>query len=290
MWSIVGQQALNGLSLAAVYALITVGITLVFGLTRIVNFAHGDLMALGCYATYLVARGGGLSFVVGLLAAVVVVGAISLALERGLFRFTLSTPISGFIVSLGLILIIENGLVARFSDTPLSVQPAVNALWTVAGVTIWSERLLVIGVAVIVFGLLYLVLTRTRVGLALQGASVDREMVALLGIPVGRLIAGVFVLSGILAGVAGALISTVVPITPFIGAAVITKGFAIALVGGLGNVAGALLAAVIIGLLEATVAGLGFGQWIDGSAFAVMILVLLLRPRGIFGGSEAHVE
>ena len=284
------QIAVNGLSQGAVYALVAVGITLVFGLTRIVNFAHGAMMAVGAYVVYEVARGGGARFWFGLVCAIVIVGVLSLVLERTMFRFTISNPINGFIVSLGLILVLENALALMFSENTLSVIPATYKVYSLGGARIPVQSILIVAVTIVVFVALYLVVNRTRLGIALRAASADREMLSMLGMPVERLIAIVFVVGGMLAGVAGGLVATTGPIVPELGDSYIIFGFVVALLGGLGNVKGSLVGGVLMGVVASALGTLGYGEWVDMAAFVVIIMVMLLRPQGLFGGADGRIR
>ena len=278
------QQLVNGLSIASVIALVAIGITLIFGLTGIVMFAHGELLMLGGYATWLtVGEGGG--FFLGLAIAMFVVGAIGFALERGLFRFTLDRPINGFVVSLGLIIAIQHMVVKGWTADAQTIPRPITAVWEVADVRFTGTRVLVIAVSFALILLVLFVMSRTRSGRALRAIAEDRETAALMGIPVGRYITAVFCLGSAVAGIGGALLIALVPITPFIGGSFIIKGFAVAIIGGLGNVVGALIAALVLGLGEAMSAGYGVPEWTEAYGFVLMILMLLLRPQGLLRGT-----
>ena len=147
-------------------------------------------------------------------------------------------------------------------------------------------RALVIGVTALVVALTYAAITRSRYGRALRASVEDRDTAMLMGIPVRRYVTGVFVFGSALAGLGGALLIGLFPITPFTGGTIVMKGFAVALIGGLGNVTGAVVAGVILGLVEGFSAGYGFSQWTDAYSFGLMVLVLLVRPNGLFGGTS----
>jgi len=282
------QQLFNGLSVASIYMLVGVGITLVFGLTGIVNFAHGEIMMLGAYALLVVAPDGGPMFIVGLVAAVTFVCLVSYAMERGLFRFTLKRPINGFLVSLGLILALQNGLIEYWGTDQQNVVAPFERVWQMGGTRISAERLFIIGITAVIFVTFSLFLAHTRVGTALRASAMDRETASLMAVPVPRLITLTFVIGGALAAIGGVLLATIYPISPQLGSTYVVKGFAIALVGGLGNVAGAMIAALILGVTEALNAGLGYGAWTDAISFALMIVILLVRPQGLLRGTEAQ--
>src|ERR1700728_2950650 len=208
----VAQVFITGIPTGAIYALVSVGITLVFGITRIVNFAHGAVMAVGAYVVYLMASAGGsgVRFWIALICAGAVAGGISFAIERGIFRFTLSKPINGFIVSLGIILIIENLLTFKFGPDTKYVPAISSQNWNIGTILVPESNVIIVGLALILFGVLYVILNHTRPGIALRAASVDQEMLSMLGVPVRRLVTVVFVIGGVLAGIAGGLVATAV--------------------------------------------------------------------------------
>jgi len=279
------QQILNGLSIASVITLIAVGVTLIFGLTGIINFAHGEFLMVGSIVTWLAVRGE-LGFPLALMIAVLAVGLMGFVLERGLFRFTLTRPTNGFIVSLGLIVVLQHIVIFFYDPNQKSIPRPLPGIWDVGGVRIASVRVMVILVTIAVVALTFAMVTRSRYGRALRAAVDDRDTAALMGIPVRRYITGVFVLGSALAGLGGALLIALFPITPFTGGTMVMKGFAVALIGGLGNLTGAVVAGLILGIVEGFSAGYGFSAWTDAYSFALMILVLLFKPNGLFGGTS----
>ena len=275
------QQILNGLSIASVITLIAVGVTLIFGLTGIINFAHGEFLMVGGIVTWL-AVSAGLGFPLAAVLAILAVGLMGYVLERGIFRFTLERPTNGFIVSLGLIVVLQHVVVLFWKSIPRPL----TTVWEVGGVRIASVRVMVILIAIAVVALSFMMITASRYGRALRASVEDRDTAALMGIPVRRYITGVFALGSALAGLGGALLIALFPITPFTGGTMVMKGFAVALIGGLGNIYGAVAAGLILGVVEGFSAGYGFSQWTDAYSFVLMILVLLFRPHGLFGGTS----
>ncbi len=282
----VAQHIVNGLNSGTIYALVAVGITLVFGLTGMVNFAHGELMMIGAYVVYYVAKDGGAKFLLGLVAAIAVVGLLSMASDRLLFRQTFGRPINGFIVSLGLIIIFQNAIIGLEGTSPRFVGTMVSGVVEIGDVRVSIQRLFAVVLALALLVGMYWVIQRTRFGLALQATAMDREIAGLMGINILRTITLTFLLGGLLAGAAGALVSALAPITPLLGHSYITKGFAVALLGGLGSVKGALAASLLVGMTESLVSALGWSEWVGVSTFALMIAVLLVRPQGLFRGVE----
>jgi len=276
------QQLVNGMALASVYALLAVGITLVFGLTGIVNFAHGEFLVLGglLAATAMAAQ---VPFALACLVASLGAAAIGWGVERFLFRPIASEPIRGFIVSLGLIIAMQHialkvwGAEQRAIDAPL---PQVLAF---GEVRISAMRILVTLVTAVVLALFVYLLSRSRWGRALRCVAIDRETAATVGVPVQRYVSATFVIGAALAGLGGALLLSLFPMSPFSGGSYTIKGFAVAIVGGLGSVSGAMIAAVILGMVEAIASGYISPTWSNAYAFGAMILVLLLRPGGLRG-------
>ena len=281
----IAQLGFNAMSVAALYALVAVGVTLIFGLTGIVNFAHGQLLMLGAFVTYaLTSRQVGFYWAIG--AAFVSMAAVGLALERGLFRFTLREPITGFIVSLGLIPVFEVIAIRIWGTDAKSVFPPLTGSWETGGVFLPIQRVFIIGLTAAVMGGLFAFLKYTHTGRSLRAAAEDREMAAILGVNVRTLIGATFALGSALAGLAGALVVSALPVTPYTGGDFVFFGFAVALIGGLGSPLGAVLAAVALALAQTFFARYISPAGSDGYVYIVMIFLLLLRPQGLVRGTE----
>jgi branched-chain amino acid transport system permease protein len=279
------QLGFNALSVASIYLLIALGVTLIFGLTGIVNFAQGQLLMLGGYVTWAVDQTG-TNFYLSVLAGVAAMGAAGAALHLGLFRHTLRRPITGFIVSLGLISALDALGVGIWGTDPTSVFPPLEKSWEAWGAVFPSQRVFVIAVTGVVVMALFSALRYTHWGRALRAAAESREMAGIFGVPVRWLILGTFVLGTALAGLAGAMVVSLVPITPYVGENFIFFGFAIALLGGLGSVSGAVVAALIVALAQAVVTRYFSAIWVDAEVLTMMIVVLMVAPRGIGRGTE----
>jgi branched-chain amino acid transport system permease protein len=278
------QQLVNSLSVASVIILIGIGITLIFGLTGIINFAHGEFLMIGGMTTWLVVSNGG-GFIAGLVAAVLFVGLLGFVLERGLFRLTLERPMNGFIISLGLIVVLQHFVIRFWNSYQKSIPQPLSGVWEVGGVRIIVMRAVVVLVTAVIVAITFFGISRSRYGLALRASVADQETASLMGVPVRRYVTGVFIYGSMLAGLGGALMIALFPITPFIGSTIVVRGFAVALIGGLGNVAGAVVAGLVLGLMDGLSAGYGLPEWTEAYSFALMILILLLRPHGLLGGT-----
>ncbi len=277
------QQLVNGMALASVYALLAVGITMVFGLTRVINFAHGEVMVIGALvASSAVAIG--MPFALACIVAVLCSALLGWGLERFMFRPIAAEPIRGFIVSLGLIIALQHIAVKLWGGEQQAIAAPLTEVIAIGEVRISAMRIVVTAVTVAVLALFMVALSRSRWGRALRAVAIDRETASTVGVPVDRYVSATFIIGAALAGLGGALLLSVFPMSPFSGGSYTIKGFAVAIVGGLGSVSGALIAAVIIGMVEAIAAGYVSPAWSNAYAFAAMIIVLLVRPGGIRGG------
>jgi branched-chain amino acid transport system permease protein len=278
------QQLVNSLSVASVTILIGMGITLIFGLAGIVNFAHGEFLMVGGMVTWFLVTSGA-NFFVALVGAMLFVGALGLIAERVLFRFTLERPMNGFIMSIGVSVVLQHIVIRLFNEVQKTIPDPVGKVWVIGGVDLIAMRGIVVAITAIVVAATYFGISRSRYGMALRASIADRETAELMGIPVRKYVTGVFVYGSVLAGLGGALMIALFPITPFTGSIVIIRGFAVSLIGGLGNVGGAVVGGLLLGLVDGLSAGYGFSEWTDAYALVVMIAVLILRPQGLLGGT-----
>lgn len=278
------QQLVNSLSVASVTILIGMGITLIFGLAGIVNFAHGEFLMVGGIATWFLV-GLGLNFFVAMVIAMFVVGALGFVAERGLFQFTLDRPMNGFIMSIGLSVILQHLVIRIFNEFQKSIPDPIGTVWVLGGVRVIAMRAVVVAITALVVAVTYFTIQRSRYGMALRASVADQDTAALMGIPVRRYVTAVFIYGSMLAGLGGALMIGLFPITPFIGSTVIVRGFVVSLMGGLGNVSGAVVAGLILGLVDALSAEYGYPEWTDAYSLVIMIIILVLRPQGLLGGT-----
>jgi branched-chain amino acid transport system permease protein len=278
------QQLVNSLSVASVTILIGIGITLIFGLAGIVNFAHGEFLMVGGMITWFLVTAG-VNFFVALVVAVILVGALGFLVERGLFRFTLERPMNGFIMSIGLSVILQHVVIRMLNEVQKTIPDPVGKVWVIGGVDIIAMRAIVLAITALVVAITYFGISRSRYGVALRASLTDQETAALMGIPVRKYVTAVFVYGSALAGLGGALMIALFPITPFTGSVVIIRGFAVSLIGGLGNVGGAVVGGLLLGLVDGLSAGYGAPEWTDAYSLVLMIVVLIVRPQGLLGGT-----
>jgi branched-chain amino acid transport system permease protein len=289
------QQLVNGLSLGSIYALIALGYTMVYGVLRLINFAHGDVYMLGAYTGYYLSRklkgnepslSGALVVMLGAMLVCAVVGVI---IERFAYRpVRRAARMALLITAIGVSLFIENGAQLVFGPDPKffpSLAPRADFL--VGGVRLTSEQLTVIAVSFILMILLRLFILKTRTGKAMRAVSFNLDAAKLMGISTDRIIAITFALGSALAAAAGVLIGMQIPkIDPLMGIIYGLKAFVAAVLGGIGNVPGAVLGGLLIGTSEVMVVGYLSSTYRDAIAFGILILVLLLRPQGILGRAQ----
>ncbi len=294
------QQIINGVSMGSIYALIALGYTMVYGILRFINFAHGDVFMIGAFVGFYmapllapVAAGSGLlTAILVLLVAMAVCAILGAAIERLAYRPLRSRPkLTMLITAIGVSLFLEYGGQLVFGPDPKpfpSLVPStmiVNSKYLVLN----SNSLVVIGTALAVMLLLRYVVFRTRMGTAMRAVSFDHRAASLMGINIDSVISFTFALGSGLAAAAAMLYATVYPsINPLMGLFPGLKAFVAAVLGGIGNLYGAALGGLIIGLLETLVTGYISPVYRDAISFAVLILILLFRPSGILGRHEAE--
>ena len=273
-----------GLSLAASLFLLSAGLTLIFGMLGVINFAHGSFYLLGAYLGFQVIEATG-SFWLALVAAPLAGALIGALVERLALR-----PVYHrehhyqMLLTFGLILVLEEAVRAIWGlDYKEVSAPALLAAPThLLGATVSTYRLFLIGFATVVAALLFLVLEKTRVGVIVRAASTDPEMVMGLGIDVERVRTSVFAFGTALAALGGAVTAPLFPVELGMGFAIIIDCFAVIIIGGLGSIKGAVVASLLLGLVRA--AGYTAApEWVDFASYSLLILVLLTRPQGLFG-------
>ncbi|MDQ2977587.1 MAG: branched-chain amino acid ABC transporter permease [Acidobacteriota bacterium] len=286
------QQLVNGLSLGSIYALIALGYTMVYGVLRLINFAHGDVYMVGAYVGYYLSRrlqGKEPSLVSALLVmigAMVACAVLGLLIERLAYRpVRRASRLTLLIAAIGVSLFLENaGQLVFGPDPKFFPSLAPHADFIVAGVRVTSEQLTVIGVSFLLMVLLRFFIQKTRTGKAMRAVSFNLDTAKLMGISTDRIIAITFALGSALAAAAGVLIGMQIPkIDPLMGIIYGLKAFVAAVLGGIGNVPGAVLGGLLIGTSEVMVVGYLSSTYRDAIAFGILILVLILRPQGILG-------
>jgi branched-chain amino acid transport system permease protein len=279
------QLLINGLVLGVVYAMIATGLSLIFGVLEIVNFAHGEFYMLGAMLAWWLSTRLHLPYF-AMVGAVVV---MSLAIGYLLYVALLSAMRGAnfersMLLTLGLSMVLQNGAIYLFTTDPRMMQTQYSyQSVTLGDVRVSVLRLLALGLGVAAFVMLWGVLHHTRIGKAMRAVAQNREAALMVGIDPG-VVSGIAVALGIgLSGLAGAALAPVYSVHPLMGFAVIFKAFALVIIGGMGNVAGTAIAAVGLGLAESFGGGFLSPVLVDAMAFIAMIAVLLVRPQGLFG-------
>ena len=284
--NLIAQLLVSGVMLGVIYALVAMGLSLIFGVLEIVNFAHGEFYMLGAVAAFFLSNGAG---ALGYWPTVLVVTAGALCVGYVLYEALLA-PMEGtgfersILLTLGLSMIIQNGMVFLFTATPRMVSnPLTYQAVTLGGLQLPLTRVYVLAAGVLALAALWLILYRTRLGRAMRGVAQNRQAALMVGIDV-RSVSRLAVAIGIgLSGLAGAALAPVYAVHPVMGGGFVFKAFAIIIIGGLGNVLGAALAALALGLLEGVAAGFLPLVLVDALAFVAMIVILLFKPMGLFG-------
>jgi branched-chain amino acid transport system permease protein len=277
------QAIVDGILTAGLYALVAVGLSLILGILDSANFAHGQSLMVGAYAGYVCSANWHLPFVFSLLAAAAIAAVLGLVLEVVIFRRVADDHLLAMTASLGVILILQNVTEALFKSDPRSMKSPLGGAIHWGDITIGSQRMLVFVIAAVLMLAFYLYTEKSRGGLALRAVADSRDGAALMGVRITRTHIIVFVVGGALAGVAGALLASLFPITPQVGDTPLLKGFIVSIVGGLGSVPGTILAALSLGIVESLGARFVSASFTDGYGFIILVVVLLVRPNGIFG-------
>jgi branched-chain amino acid transport system permease protein len=282
------QHLVNAIVLGGTYALLGIGLTLIFGIMRVVNFTHGELYAFGAYAVYWLVATAGVNFFLALpiaIAAGLVLGA--------LVEFVLLRPMRGadidttMLVMIGAWIVMQNsemivwGGVAKSIPTPFPETPLVVGPISVA----WL-RLFALGIALLLIGGTYALINHTKLGTAMRATFQDRDTAALMGVSVRAIHTTTFAIGSGLAAAAGALLGPVFLVEPTMGDAASLKAFAIVILGGLGNVTGATIGGFVLALVEEMGAGYISSGYRDAMGFLIIIVVLLIKPTGLFARAE----
>jgi len=285
-----GQQVLNGITLGSVYALVALGFSMIFGVLELIAFAQGGVYMLGAYAgLFVVLRLTG-NWLVVLLLAMLTAGGLSgllnVAIDRLAYRpVRSSSRLAPLISGIGVYIFLENAAGVWIGRQPRpfpSVLPSGGVTWM--GIHITSAQVVVIAAAFVLMAALYLVVRRTPLGLSMRAVAERQSTASLMGIEPEQVIIITFFIGGALSGIAGVLVGTFVGVaTPVMGFLVGIKAFAAAVIGGIGNFPGALVGGLVVGLIETFAAGYISSAWSDAIVFAVLILVLMFRPRGLLG-------
>jgi branched-chain amino acid transport system permease protein len=292
------QNLLNGIAAGSIYALIALGYTMVYGILKLINFAHGDVFMVGSFVGFY--AGGWFAKHIGgqqgasspasaaviLLLSMIVCGALGYINERVAYRPLRNAPrIASLITAIGISFLLEYGGQFVFGPDPKFFPTLIEKhIINIGGVVTTNYQLIVLAVAVVFMALLQYIVYGTKFGRAMRAVSFNFETASLMGIPTDRVISTTFIIGSMLAAVAGILFGLSYPkIDPLMGVMPGLKAFVAAVLGGIGNVPGAVVGGLLIGVIEAFVGGSRFSNYRDAIAFVILIVILLFRPSGLFG-------
>jgi branched-chain amino acid transport system permease protein len=272
---------------SAIYAMLAVGFTLIFGVARVLNLAHGSFYALGAYGTYVLTSIVGLPLWLAAILAIAGVSVFGVVVEKVLIRPLRYSQLGVLMITLAVSLVVEQALFLIFGSEYRNVPAFIDTKVSIGGVDVAGQRLLTLVVAVVAIGALYLFIQRTRLGSAILAISQDAEAAKYMGIPSDRIFSLVMAISAALAALAGVLAGPFLSVQPSMHLLPIVKAFAIVIVGGLGSIPGSILAALMLGYAETLVAYLISTSWTEIVSVLATLLTLVFRPAGIFGKRAA---
>jgi len=270
--------------LGSVYAMVALGLTLIFGILEIPNFAHGALYMIGAYIAFFAISALGINYWFALIISIGALFVVGMIIERFIYRPFYNQPhISSFIVAVGLIFILENGALVLWGADFRRIAPPSSTIFNILGMTVTSQRLIVIGVAAFLIIAIHLFIKKTRLGAAIEATSQNRDGAQLMGINTDMVGQSTFGLGTALAGVAAVLVAPILLISPVMGESVIAMAFVIIILGGMGSFIGAVLGGYFIGLFETMISTYVTSYYAESLIFGVLVVVLAIKPTGLFG-------
>ena len=278
------QQSINGLVVGSLYVLVALGLTLIYGILNQINFAHADFVTLGAFAAYFAVYKLGLPYLASIAVALAVGALLGVLVNTAVFAplRARGDELRPLIATIGVSILMENGQLALFGPIPYQFDsPFAQTTLRIGRLFFTAQSLLIVGVATGAIGALYLFMRLTYLGKALRAVAQDRDTAGLMGINTGRLLGLTIVIASALAGLAGAMLGPVLVLTPFAGATVIVKAFAIVIIGGFGNLEGTILAGLAVGLIESFTTQLLGSGLVDLVVFTLLLVMLAARPTGL---------
>lgn len=280
----IATLVLSGLVIGSVYTITALGLTMIYGILNLMNFAHGEVYMVGAYVGFFLSTVFGFSYPVAVLGGMLGAVACGLLIELICFRPLRNAPqLAPLIASLGISIFLQNLAMAAWTPNPRMFEtPYVNQIVSLGITSLSQQRVILFAVTVILIIGLWALVQRTALGKAMRAIAIDPEAAALMGINANHVVIATFAIGSALAGIAGVLAGPILILSPFMGIPIILKAFAVVIMGGFGNIQGTVLAGFVLGIVE----GLGSlwfpTAWIDSIAFVMLIGTLLWRPRGLF--------
>lgn len=288
------QAVINGIMLGGFYALMVLGFSIIWGVMGVINLAHGEFLMAGSYTAWFFSENLGWEPLASLIIVFFMFFIIGYILQRILINRVIDRPyLISLLVTFGLAIIISNSFKLIFTATPRTVETYLSGFWPIGGVTVPITKTVITVMALLIMSGLYLFLQYTRTGKSIRAAAQNREAARIVGIEISLVYAITFAICIGITGAAGALISPIQPVYPFMGGPLTLKAFAITAMAGLGSIPGALVGGIVLGLIETFVAtyvpGVGTNLGVI-SSYVILVAVLVLRPQGLFGGLKPATE
>ena len=281
------QTLISGLSLGSIYALIALGYTMVYGIAKMLNFAHGDIIMIGAYAGIVTVNQLGLPPIVAVIVSVVICAGLGMLIEFLAYKpLRQAPPLSVLITAIGVSYFLQNSALLIWKAAARSYPPVVTGSVKIFGgkLTVSYISLLTISACVIIMIALTLFVSKSKMGKAMRAVSEDMDAARLMGINVNSTISFTFAVGSALAGIGSVLYCCSYPqATPTMGSMLGLKAFVAAVLGGIGSIPGAMVGGIAIGLCECFVSAIGLSAWKDAVTFAILIIVLLVKPTGFLG-------
>jgi branched-chain amino acid transport system permease protein len=277
------QSVANGIMMGFIYVLVALGLSLVFSIMRVVQFAHGEIYMLGAYVVYFLCVGFGVPVFAAFLISAIALGLVGIALERFFFRRFRGDIDNSIIVAIGLILLLQTIATVFFGTQEKYIPEFLPGIMTIGGIRLPWERMLAVWVGIILTVILFIFIRTTKTGQAMVAIAQDLDGAALQGMNVNRISAIAMAIGCALAAVAGALMGAIFQIEPAMGGFAMEKGIAVIILGGLGSIPGAVVGGIIIGLIDGVVPIFASTTIAYIIGFALIIVILIIRPRGLLG-------
>lgn len=276
---------INGLVTGGSYVLIALGLTLIFGILDVINLAHGEIYMIGAFVLYVFFAQIGISYWLALLISVVTVAFLGIIIEKILFKPLREAPLlNTLLVSIAFAVLLQNVMAIGFGSDPKVVPTAMSDhVLRFLGISLTVQRLLVLVVGSVIIVGLHLLIQKTKIGKAMRAVALDKEAAALMGIKIDGIYTFTFAVGSALAAAAGSLMAPIFQVYPTMGFIPFIKAFTVVILGGLGNVIGAIYAGFLLGIVESLGAAYVSTAYKDSFAFIILIIVLLFRPSGLMG-------
>lgn len=291
------QQVINGLTLGSVYALIALGYTMVYGVIKLLNFAHGDIFMVGAFISYYLILSFDMNIFIAFLLTMILTAVLGVITDQIAYKPLRNAPrISALITAIGVSYLLRNGMIVlagaetrAFLQVFETVPSFLVRTFQIGNISIKSMQLILLGTTILLMILLQFIVSKTKMGKAMRAVSVDAEAAQLMGIDTNKVIAFTFILGSALAGASGMLVGIYYnSISPMLGAGYGTKAFVAAVIGGIGLIPGAVLGGYLLGMIEVMITAYGNSMIRDAVVYIILIVILLIRPAGLLGNSQSE--